>query len=68
MECRATPAGDLATTTDPLGRPTWFTYDGLARLTSTRLYAAVEPGLLPADGLYGQASKRHVSPFDPYPL
>ena len=33
----------------PPGRLTWFTYDGLGRLTSTRLYAAVEPGLLPMD-------------------
>jgi hypothetical protein len=34
---------------DPLGRLTRFTCDGPTRLTSTRLYAAVEPGLLPMD-------------------
>ena len=39
----------LATQTSPPGRLTWFTYDGLGRLTRTRLYAAVEPGLLPMD-------------------
>ena len=27
----------------------WFTYDGLDRLTSTRLYTAAESGLLPVD-------------------